>query len=781
VNDSQKQTLLLKGVKDVPIPARNLLHIPCWHITMLNMRLTPIPELVQRLIAMHSGDTQEAARKLGISPASLSRWRSGHARPRGRLEDRLRALVDRSDDLLSLSAEPKSEDRLEQLEDAIARTLHALREEFHRSASISTRQEVLDLVSTLFFAHVTSIDGGGHGIGEHLRANGESASIALNRFVQASLARHLPVRSGGANPNDVSLDHDRFFNPLPAADDHFAQRLMHIFGVDAAALRALHEVGRDDLINEVFSRFMSTSFVDEKEMGQYLTPPEITRFMLEVAHRALLPEVRARLLEVDREPALILDPSCGVGSFLAETIRYFHNEKRREHGDGTGTTAWLEHFVGERIVGIDKSERMIRLAMINLGLFGARAANLRLSNALGRVGSEGELNAKLEGRVQLILTNPPFGATYSGADIKRFMLGRSRLKAESEILFLERYIDWLAPGGVVATVVPDSVLANRGPFAELRAWLRKQCSIEAVFSLPPTTFAAAGTSAKTSVLLLRKRNSEGVSDELTYFGEAREVGFDVVTRNGQRRRIRTTRTDLPLLSAEYSGAAQTHVGRCTVLARDADRWDAPFHVGLPQKVAAIVDRPGVALLRVADVAKLVDERVDPRRQRTSEFKYVEISDVDPRTGLVGYKQLLSAEAPSRARKLIQAGDVLVSTVRPERGAVGFVPPTLGGAVCSTGFAVLRCFGIHPLALVWLLKTELVRHQMIRNNIGIAYPAISESTCLNLVLPATHDSLPSLSAEAEALAESQESFELTREAFTTRIAALDWTATAEFAS
>ncbi len=146
--------------------------------------------------------------------------------------------------------------------------------------------------------------------------------------------------------------------------------------------------------------------------------------------------------------------------------------------------------------------------------------------------------------------------------------------------------------------------------------------------------------------------------------------------------------------------------------------------------------------------------------------------MDIRTGLVGHKRLLTTEAPSRARKLIRAGDVLVSTVRPERGAIGLTPPGLDLAVCSTGFAVLRCFHIHPVALVWLLKTELVRRQMIRNNIGIAYPAISEETCANLVLPATQEALLSLSASAEALAEAQACFEQARRALITQLCSLD---------
>ncbi|MBB5691970.1 hypothetical protein GXW77_20500 [Roseomonas alkaliterrae] len=243
----------------------------------------------------------------------------------------------------------------------------------------------------------------------------------------------------------------------------------------------------------------------------------------------------------------------------------------------------------------------------------------------------------------------------------------------------------------------------------------------------------------------------------TFFGEAREVGYDVVTRSGQRRRIRHARTDLPALLAAFIGEKPCELGRWGSLPDDAERWDAGFHVE-GQPAAPVGEDDGIL---VSSVARLVDERRDPRRGRSDSFDYIEISDVDGRTGLVGHKRLASHDAPSRARKLVRAGDVLVSTVRPERGTVGVVPHHLDGAICSTGFAVLRCQEVHPLALAWLLKSDAVRRQMVRHNIGIAYPAIAEETCLSLVLPVSRIKLEQASAAAEELEAAQAAFESAR--------------------
>ena len=247
----------------------------------------------------------------------------------------------------------------------------------------------------------------------------------------------------------------------------------------------------------------------------------------------------------------------------------------------------------------------------------------------------------------------------------------------------------------------------------------------------------------------------------TFFGEAREVGYDVVTRSGQRRRVRHDRTDLPALLAEFTGEKPSQLGQWGKLPADAGRWDAGFHGKLETLQETMAGGEGKALT-VSDIAGLVDERQDPKRRKEPEFDYIEISDLDGRTGLVGHKRLPTREAPSRARRLVQAGDVLVSTVRPERGAVGVVPPHLDGAVCSTGFAVLRCRDVHPVALAWLLKGEPVRRQMIRHNIGIAYPAITEETCLSLVLPVNRAKLEELSEAAGALDQAQTAFETARQ-------------------
>jgi type I restriction enzyme S subunit len=154
---------------------------------------------------------------------------------------------------------------------------------------------------------------------------------------------------------------------------------------------------------------------------------------------------------------------------------------------------------------------------------------------------------------------------------------------------------------------------------------------------------------------------------------------------------------------------------------------------------------------VRDVAELSTERFNPARFGADRsFKYVEISDVDGEGYSVRAKDVPCAQAPSRARKRVCAGDLLVSTVRPERRTVGVVPAELDGAICSTGFAVLRCRGIQPLVLAHLLRHTFTTEQIVKENSGIAYPAIEEEKILDVVLPIDSSGLQAIFGVAEEL-------------------------------
>jgi len=118
----------------------------------------------------------------------------------------------------------------------------------------------------------------------------------------------------------------------------------------------------------------------------------------------------------------------------------------------------------------------------------------------------------------------------------------------------------------------------------------------------------------------------------------------------------------------------------------------------------------------------------PKEAPDDPFVYVDLSSVDRELKEITAPQgMTGAEAPSRARQLLQSGDVLVSTVRPNLNAVARVPDDLDGATGSTGFCVLRP---DPDVLDsgylfhWTRNPSFVA-AMVRRATGANYPAVSD--------------------------------------------------------
>jgi type I restriction enzyme S subunit len=125
------------------------------------------------------------------------------------------------------------------------------------------------------------------------------------------------------------------------------------------------------------------------------------------------------------------------------------------------------------------------------------------------------------------------------------------------------------------------------------------------------------------------------------------------------------------------------------------------------------------------------------------INYIDLSSIDNRLKRITSSQQIAAiEAPSRARQLVQADDILVSTVRPNLNGVARVPDTLDGATASTGYCVLRA---NPAKLSSDYLFHWVRYSgfvsdMVRKATGASYPAISDRIIQEsgIPLPTLHE-------------------------------------------
>ena len=166
-------------------------------------------------------------------------------------------------------------------------------------------------------------------------------------------------------------------------------------------------------------------------------------------------------------------------------------------------------------------------------------------------------------------------------------------------------------------------------------------------------------------------------------------------------------------------------------------------------------------VRLGEVCKPTERR-DPTKEPESTFQYVDISSVDNATGeIIGAKELLGKEAPSRARKVIRSNDVIFATTRPYLKNIAIVPPELDGQICSTGFCVLRAneATLEPRFLFYVCRSDLVVEQLSQGNMrGASYPAVTDKDVFDSIIP-----LPPLAEQRRIVARIEELMDRVREA------------------
>lgn len=127
----------------------------------------------------------------------------------------------------------------------------------------------------------------------------------------------------------------------------------------------------------------------------------------------------------------------------------------------------------------------------------------------------------------------------------------------------------------------------------------------------------------------------------------------------------------------------------------------------------------------------------PARHPQEEFHYIDLSAIDQGAKAIGdVSRIKGQDAPSRARQLVAAGDILVSTVRPNLNGVAPVSDEHDGATASTGFCVLRPDPkkLNSNYLMHWVRSPQFVDLMVREATGASYPAVSDRIVKNSSIP-----------------------------------------------
>jgi type I restriction enzyme S subunit len=143
--------------------------------------------------------------------------------------------------------------------------------------------------------------------------------------------------------------------------------------------------------------------------------------------------------------------------------------------------------------------------------------------------------------------------------------------------------------------------------------------------------------------------------------------------------------------------------------------------------------------QIQDISDVDPENLSSDVRHEYAFKYISLEQIDRGT-LKGWTEQVFATAPSRARRKIRKGDVLVSTVRPNLQSHCLIQTDLDDLICSTGFAVIRCRpGVaEPYYVFTHFFASFIESQLEALVTGSNYPAINSSDvkCLKILVPPT---------------------------------------------
>jgi type I restriction enzyme M protein len=306
-----------------------------------------------------------------------------------------------------------------------------------------------------------------------------------------------------------------------------------------------------DVKGRVFEGFLGTTF--RAGLGQYFTPEPVVRLMVGI----LDPDV----------DDVIGDPACGSARMLTHCLEHV----RLKRGEGTEESSFSDEFNlfrANNLFAADISPNLVRLARVNAALSGAPEMDIRLLDSLLPIaqfadredGNYREVGFVPDG-LTMTITNPPFGSTINNATVLReyWIAHKPNRKGEvrqvrsaaKEVLFINRCMDYLRPGGRLGIVLPDGVLANSS-MQYVRDGIVRHARLKAVVSLPQHTFTPFGAGVKTSVLFVQKKGKgagmgplfdEGDEDYPVYMARVDEIGYDATGRESGSDEINEVVTD----------------------------------------------------------------------------------------------------------------------------------------------------------------------------------------------------------------------------------------------
>lgn len=436
---------------------------------------------------------------------------------------------------------------------------------------------------------------------------------------------------------------------------------------------SLIDTENGDLKGRAFQKVLGAAI--RAGMGQFFTPDEVVRLIIEM---------------VEPNPSdLILDPFCGSGHFLSKSLQYVEDK----YGKTLDEYSKYD-FRFNRLHGIEKSDRMVRIAMIDMMLHDDGHTNIRNTDALLSFDNYPDIVAlggdKNEDPAVFtkILTNPPFGSIMQGEIgeiLGRFQLGHKKKSLPLEYIGLERCLSFLRPKGIMAIVLPDGIITNRSAqFA--RIWVMNQAKIIAIVSLPTETFGPFGTMTKTSILFLEKydKNDKIEFNYPVFMGNIDDVGYDATGRKTGKKDIQEVIDSWKNFRTNSTKPLNVPENRVYITTGEKIKFRWDFKAGY-------INNNNEGYVEVSKYLDVIRDTENVEKKKNELFPYLSISELPVDPFLVKEVSQIVGERLLGPKLVAKGGDILFARLGPSMGNKKslMVDKSIKKLYCSGEFLVLR--------------------------------------------------------------------------------------------
>lgn len=512
-----------------------------------------------------------------------------------------------------------------------------------------------------------------------------------------------------------------------------------------------------DVLGDAFEVFIGPAL--KGAQGQFFTPRNVVKMAIEITN--------------PQPGDFIIDPACGSGGFLIVALEQVWKQIEKEGKDRKLGNQWIKNkqksIANKHFRGIDKDSFLAKVTKAYMAIVGDGRGGIFCENSLEAFD---KWNAKTRDKIKhnffdVLFTNPPFGAKIPieekeilenfnlGCKWRKKEYGRKWEKTNSlhkkqppQVLFIERCLDLLKPGGKMAIVLPDGVLGG-SRIGYVANYIRNKAKIIALVDCSTVTFQPF-VPTKTHLVFLQKmteKESKKNEEYDVFMAIADKVGHDkkgkpiYIVEDGEKK----VDDDMPRIINQYkkykeNGLKKEEFNDFGYLV--SSKWLENYLLArryLPKftKVIEKLENSGMDLKRLREIkyALYTGANIDATEyMEHSDYRYIMTDCVqDFGVNPSKFKYISQESYKSNKSKILKENDIIINrTGNP--GVSIFVSKDIEGVMgCGFVFILKIKEKYNPNYISAFLNSKWGRLQMERVSFGSLLEHITKDDLENIII------------------------------------------------